>query len=855
MSRLILEGNTTERFGVKYPKPYIEKIEVTESEIIPHVYLYMQVEENVTTDLDIEKLIQNIGMYVTLGDLSEDVDIANNYVYEFIYSSQGVKFAKIFSALQGGIPVTNIGYDEISQITEPIYFGAFTYARDQDILYKTPEPTTFDKSGEYKKYEAVASQLSYELVINSDGTPADDVIAYLQTDGNYFGRVPLLSLDRSYRNTDNISHRQVINTINNIISPFVGIVTEADNMSMTLNEYSDNPRLLLEIKKQINSFSNKSSSTTTGALYENLVDAVSQINSVLESQPVLQKRLVKNTKIVDRRSTTSAPYLTDGFYEDGDSRLPSYQSKDYIYDPLVSRRIAPIVRIPSSDLSDYCVVNESFVFFDYEKALNYKSKISRFLNVYNIQELFGRDCLNTEFRLDLVTAAKSEVTTPPRWRARGRARSRRDPARVRELVFDPNGANFIRGSKIRNKIYFDVDYEYYSKNLYDANSQGEEYVSKLLPRNFEANLGDYKLMCFYLTDVEKLSQQMSLKSYLFEISVLDNTMVFYNNLRRKLSEINVKLLEYQDFAQEFCSFNNLDGRFNDFFVDKIREQFDAPYPWEEAPIYFASLEALLVASYGSTNTDFITANRQDTRQSLDLDFIKQIATIQSSQISPEAGDLENLQKFVETFSNLMDKFGRGTGLDISQQIYNNDTELSDFEALKQKSSEISISRSFRLPSEIINSYRSQMETILNAEYSIKRNDNIDGDDFGSYTFEEIRQRITDLSGEVYPEGVTGRVNLVLDGIRLVFDDQEPLSEKNNITWEKYINNYYENLIFSHDFGFGLIGLVGGITDDYDPSKARELMQTLIPAIQKMQEIDDTGILTIEAFYQAFLGAQ
>jgi hypothetical protein len=846
MSRLILEGNTTERFGVKYPKPYIEKIEVQDAVIIPYVYLYMQVEEDVTTAADIDELLEDLAMVVIFGDLSEDVDIANNYVYEFVYSSQGVKFAKIFSAIQTGIPVTNIGYNEISQITEPIYFGAFTYAKDQDTLYKTPEPTTFDKSGIYKKYEAVASQLSYELVINSDGTPADDVIAYLQTDGNYFGRVPLQSLDRSYRNTDNISHRQVINTINNIISPFVGIVTEADNMSMTLDEYSDNPRLLLEIKKQINSFSNKSSSTTTGALYENLVDAVSQINSALESQPVLQKRLVKNTKIVDRRSTTSAPYLTDGFYEDGGSTLPLYQNKDYIYDPLVSRRIAPIVPTPSSDLGDYCVVNESFVFFDYEKALNYKSKISKFLNVYNIQELFGRNCLNTEFRLDLVTAAKSEVTTAI------------FPIEVRELVFDPSGANFIKGSKIRNKTY--PDYEYYSKKLYDANSQGEEYVSKLLPRNFEANLGDYRLMCFYLTDIEKLSQQMTLKGYLFRIFILDNTMVFYNNLRRKLSEINVKLLEYQEFAQEFCSFNNLDGRFNDFFVDKIREQFDAPYPWEEAPIYFASLEALLVASYGSTNTEFITANRQDTRQSLDLDFIKQIATIQSSQISPEAGDLENLQKFVETFSNLMDKFGRGTGLDISQQIYNNDTELSDFDALKQKSSEISISRSFRLPSEIINSYRTQMETILNAEYSIKRNDNIDGDDFGSYTFEEIRQRITDLSDEVYPRGVPGyqtKIQAVLDGIRLTIYDQEQLSAKNNITWEKYINNYYENLIFSQiGYGFNFIaGNQGASADDYDPSKARDLMQTLIPAIQKMQEIDDTGILTIETFYQAFLGAQ
>lgn len=734
MSRLILEGDTTERFGVKYPKPYIEKIEVFDSNIVAHVYVYLQVEEEVNDVFQLESLISNLNIVYIFGNKSA-IDVLTADDFEFVYSSNGVKYAKIKiagPALGTGMATYDIGYDQISQITEPIYFGAFTYARGQTTLHKAPEPTTFDKSGVYKQYEAIASQLSYELIVNSDGTPADEVIAYLQTDGNYFGSVPLQSLDRVYRTNENISHRQVISTVDTIIGPFIGNIAEADNISVTLQQYSDNPTLLLELKKQINSFSNKSSATVTGQLYDDLVDAVSQLNAALEQSGRLQKRLVRNSKIIDQRTTVDAPYADEGFYDDGAGSMPAYAGyvSSATRDPnflfvkpstgpaLMSRRIVPSVSLVGAteeeigNIDNYVIINDTYVFFDYDKALSYTSQLSRHLNIYNIQELFGKNCLNKYF--SLTTEPADSVTVEKFfYNVVGEKR------KTRQLGFNGSFEIFDNEPQFEpttiNKVF--QDYEYISKRVYDGASTDERYQSKVVPRAVYIGDENYRLMCFYITDIEQLRSGMKFTYYDFKIRFDDQTMKFYNDIRRELARVKLRLTQYQQFAQEFCSFNNLNGKFNDFFIEDMNSRFNTPYPWEEAPLYLASLEALLVASYGSTEVPFTIGNRQDTRASLDLEFIKQIATVQSRHIAPETGDLEQLNDFVDNkFSQLVEHFGRGSGLDFNGQIYLTDPELTNADALRRPSAAAQFeSPPFELPRNLINSYYEEYEAPVEDE--------------------------------------------------------------------------------------------------------------------------------------------
>ena len=48
MSRLIFEGNTTERFGEVFPKPFIEEVRVFDNLIETDVGLYFEIEESRT---------------------------------------------------------------------------------------------------------------------------------------------------------------------------------------------------------------------------------------------------------------------------------------------------------------------------------------------------------------------------------------------------------------------------------------------------------------------------------------------------------------------------------------------------------------------------------------------------------------------------------------------------------------------------------------------------------------------------------------------------------------------------------------------------------------------------------------
>jgi hypothetical protein len=202
----------------------------------------------------------------------------------------------------------------------------------------------------------------------------DKQIAYFEASGNTFDNTPIMSLDRVFRKTDLINHDQILSTIQPIIQPFVGSIEEANIISTTLQQNNDNPRLLVALQRNINNFSNKSSTTTIGTLYSNLVEAVVNIDSTLSSSEELEKRLVVNKKIKDYRQVFDFSLLDN-------IQITSTPNDEYLHLPFITRKIEVRTR-PANAEEDFLVDNTSFLFFDYEKALNYKSEISNLPSVF-----------------------------------------------------------------------------------------------------------------------------------------------------------------------------------------------------------------------------------------------------------------------------------------------------------------------------------------------------------------------------------------------------------------------------------------------------------------------------------------
>lgn len=672
MSRLIFEGDTTERFGRLFPKPFIQEIRVYDNSIEADVVLYFRIEEDVSA----EDFIEAAGLSslkILTGPISEDnletartsenvltawqgsigrsesgLAVINSLVdkeYDLFYNSEGLKFIRFFLTEQ---------FANFAVSGKPQYLISFSFFLPSDA-----DPYLLANNSE-EQYKKQFSPISYEKVSNSDGSlNIEREIIFREPDGNAYGKTPLQSLNRNFKKTDTISHRRVREIINPIVTPFVGIIPEADRVSATLSNLSNDPKLLTQLQKDINSFSNKSTATPTGQLYGNLVDAVANIDNLLQGEDTLDKRLEFSNKIKDLRflsisinneqlSATSTSELQNTFDTDT-------QNDKFFASPLVYRRLetsVPPQRFNSQEQA--YITTTGYFFFDYEKALNYRSQISRVFNPYNILELFGKNSLNSLFQVQKVDCSIESTSQDLRLRLEDKSD---------ENAFDNFSLSRQRSS---GETVYKQFFELYSGN------EKYQFVEKFCERAFDTGIGldGYRLKTYELDYLKHYDYINDEEGITISAHIKDQTMTFYENfIRLPMYELLLSLQAYYDLASEFCSFNNLDNRFNDFFRDSIEEQFEEPYPWQQAPVFYYSILNLF-------NNSWDNGVRKVDGAGISLENIQNIAKSKSISISPTNGDLDSLSNFIQNFRRLYEEVIAPRGvLDRSVSIY--DTSSND----------------------------------------------------------------------------------------------------------------------------------------------------------------------------------
>jgi hypothetical protein len=113
--------------------------------------------------------------------------------------------------------------------------------------------------------------------------------------------------------------------------------------------------------------------------------------------------------------------------------------------------------------------------------------------------------------------------------------------------------------------------------------------------------------------------------------------------------------DYYEAAEEFCSYNNIDGHFNDFFVNAMNETYSGSaetVPWIAGPTIYNIHKELVTGIFNS-----------------DMQKITDSSIILSERIAPATGDLENLRVFKENFENLNNFY---TNMDLS--MYDDEEE-------------------------------------------------------------------------------------------------------------------------------------------------------------------------------------
>jgi len=678
MSRLIFEGDTTDRFGRLFPKPIIENVKIYDDYIEADIALYFEIEEGVTASEFLESTgLDEIEFYTSLlpGSLFNNLLTSGNPILimksmfssktaylsaigeeatafrtlslssikvssSTFYNSEGKKFIK-FLINDQSIQNYNMRLSSYPELDK--YLLCIGFYPDSNVLRPQVEETVKDN---LQLYNFQFSEVSYEKIFNENGDAnigRRDI--FRQQDGNAFNGVPLQSLDRIYRNSNNVTHRRIADLINPVVSPFIATIPEASKVSQTLSQFFNDPSLLTKLEKDIKSFSNKSTTTQTGQLYSQLVDVISDIDSLLKTESTLNKRLESNNKIKDRRLQFSvrSTDATDTSNTQNLQEIDSYgNNTDYISTPLIYRALESTLPPAEFDSQDEAYIsNKLFVFFDFEKALNYVPLISKIFNPYAIQELYGRNCLNKYFRLETVDFDMTE-------RGAGAANQ--------TLRF--TGENVllrIAKNEAAKEVYPT------SLDIYNGTDK-IKFEQNLCERAFDTGKGlnGYRIRTFEVDYIKHFNRINTPEEINFKFYLNDTSMQFYDQyIRTKMMDLKQRLNSYLQSAEQFCSYNNIDGRFNTFFQQAILEEFEEPYPWNEAPSFYHSLVALIYNSHNmhsrmrSDGTPTLVG-RKTSGEKINFESLRQAILASSNSISPETGDLESLQIFVNNYNNFFD---------------------------------------------------------------------------------------------------------------------------------------------------------------------------------------------------------
>jgi hypothetical protein len=325
-----------------------------------------------------------------------------------------------------------------------------------------------------------------------------------------------------------------------------------------------------------------------------------------------------------------------------------------------------------------------YFFFDMEKFIMQQSTISQYLNPAAFEKFFGfgRDLLNMTIKLDEVVLKRWTGYTDP---STGEsftaipAFGQRGPNV--KLTLDKNSA-FLGTPTEDLSLRFEgstgpggttLPYPYipqldvtgwtdlaistgpgFTGEVLDTGTPGTSTMklgksykqwAYLMQRNYDfagtdAVPNEYRMACFaynyYIDDDAALRGP---DAYKIKVKVRDKSDLIIIKLNDLAWEINNEFIEYSLAAAENCAYDKFNSQFNQFFIDKMNEQWENNMenaPWIRLSAAIPILEDLIYGRYGG-----------------ELSVVFEAAQYISDSINPYSGSLELLLHYKERFDGLL----------------------------------------------------------------------------------------------------------------------------------------------------------------------------------------------------------
>jgi len=696
MSKLILRGDTRKNFGEYLPTPSIEKVKVFNGKLIVQLGLYITMAEDEDEDTLKERLAE-LSYYLFLvisSDYAEEIiqktgnnifsylhatnyvagahsgweelgyrmiDVAGEYQQlsfseftatdNYLYDEAGNRILKMLAEvtlsetlsdiadLYADMGQTNVieSWNDLNSLTVFAFSSTLDYSDSStDIEEEQENPVLLNQN---------VSEISYEVVIEDYELAGQAEIIWVDKERDPFDGVPLQSIMSQYYTPDGITHQDITESFNDLLEEYqtkakTDTVLESvvDSVSFVLEKYGTEPDLVPRLNVVRKAWPQKLVTTPSGQLYMRFNRKLFNANKAVRKGRLLHKELVLNPKIIDLREPAAIeqyevqPGSYDGLeFEEGTFL---YEKWNMTSMALRSTEATELEYVTGSYESDY-LMNAGFFYFDYEKLMHTGSNLAGVVDVSKIESFFGKEITNSKLTVD-------DVMLKRKWRE---GYYDEDIEIMMYGVLDSNPSmDFVIPADYNGSLAVSLE-------LVDGTTE-ESY---LVLRNFafpDQEEDSYRLMCFEFQDIHRMPYSSHVQSeflengagphyqeYVTTVGVTDNTLDVIKAITASyISFMTGAMQEYYDVAAENCSYNNIDGVFNKFFVDNITTAWSDNLdeaPWVKGPVLYNMHRDLLFDTFSGSVADII-------------DDSKKI----SDRIGPYAGTLEQLESFLEQFNNL-----------------------------------------------------------------------------------------------------------------------------------------------------------------------------------------------------------
>ena len=668
MSNIIFKGNAIKNFGEFYPNVYIDNVVVrnngTSNVFLDISYTFLF---HITDEFDKEDIIElldSVNFYFAVSNkrnenkqlLTKNELIADLKTKFFFTSDLNVAtqdnpetifypFSKeniiqnlnndlfsddIYDSNDRQVLIVKseetINYQTENKTQSHIYLYAFTSLYNSDSYAELNR----DVDNPTAIYDLSISDVSFEKIFSPNLNILTQIQeVYFDIERQKYPDVPILSLGGVYYKTETVTREEIISKVTNLVKRFtsklsIGPLSETiDSINYVIDTFGARAEFLVQLNKVRKSFPNKTNNNRLGNLYAALSRLLINVNSSFLDGERLTKERIITGKVIDRREE---PRVTDS--------VPSFsESSEFIpRDAFFIERN----RLSDDEYNDLSS-NGGFFFFRFESLLKDKSKLAQILDVEKLLEfpvpsrqIDLRTLLFSMLKLKRVGITKFELSTGELMSSNQIQFDSEDRKK------DPFGYA-VAPKGVEDSERFSVE-QYLKENFSFAQGPTPEIMFVYEFLDLDAYPAVYEL------DQNEQFGGMRFK-YLIEIELDDNTISMASLIDRLLIQAISLLSGYYDLATEICSYNNIQNRFNNFFVEKINDEYPdgTPTPWEMSVYMYSLVTYVLTDSFESV---------QDM-QKYSRNLIK--------TISPEFGTLDGISNLLLEMQRFNDElFSSGT---------------------------------------------------------------------------------------------------------------------------------------------------------------------------------------------------